>query len=253
MKLAFTISSYRLIPFIELGLAQIKKLSPESPILVSDDKSDESGHVKNVAEQHGALYIGSRVKRGHFAGDVWSIINSIAFAEANECDVAIKLSQRLILRKPEAIDVIRKTFEDPNIMMATPGRPQKVVTSGGPAAQGFKAFAILTDIVLFRVGAVDPKDMEEKYRHKCTHEHLPWSTFIECFIDDFHGKHLAGKTAKLPEFTDPQPDPIYLRRYQAVPQQYSELAKEHGLSGNFLTGEWSGLENKNYLCKPLTV
>lgn len=255
LKLAFTISSYRLTPFVHLGLEQLRKLSPDSPILISDDTSDESRNIKALAERYGTAHICPKVKKGHFAGDVQSIINSLAFAEAQKCDIAVKLSQRLILRRPAAIDVIQKVFADPNNLLASPGRPT-VIISGGTAAKGFGKFAILTDLVMLRVGLMKPNDMAEIYRHKCATENLPWSTFIEAFVHGLHVNQFPGRGAIVPEFTDPVGDPIYLRRYQSTEQQYAVLAKENGLPGrveHYPIGEWNRLDGANYVCKPLVV
>jgi hypothetical protein len=62
-----------------------------------------------------------------------------------------------------------------------------------------------------------------------------------------------GRNVKLKEFTDQQDDPIYLRRYQANEQQYRDLAKTHGLTGNYFLFEWAMLEKQNYLCRPMAV
>lgn len=252
MRLAFTLGSYRLLDFIRLGIDQIRRLSPESPILVSDDRSKESDDIKHLAEGKGCACMCSRVRKGHFSADFQSIINALVFAKAAEADVAVKISQRFILRKPEAIDVIQKTFEDTNTLMATPGQP--VVTNGGRSQKGFSAFAILTDIVMIRVDAITPEDLLVMYRARILREKVPWSSFIECTIDQLHSQ-FAGRTAKLAELTN-QPDPrdlIYLRRYQNTEQQYRDLALTHGWNGQFPLGEWNALEARNYMCKPMVV
>lgn len=252
MRIAFTIGSYRLVDFIKLGIKQIQTLSSDSPILISDDPSVESEYIRRLAKETGCAYSGAKTRRGHFSADFQAIINSIAFAKAAEADVAVKVSQRFIFRKPEAIDVIRKTFEDPNILMATPGQP--MVTNGTKAAKGFSQFSILTDVVMFRVGAITPEELLVMYRARILRERVPWSSFIECTIDELHGK-FQGCTAKLDELTSqPDPrDPIYFRRYQNTEQQYRDLALSHGFNGNFTTAEWGAIELRNYMCKPQVV
>lgn len=252
MKLAFTIGCYALTDFIRLGVKQIKKLSPESPILLSDDRSHESENIKQIAEDNGCAYVCTRVRHSHFGGDLQAIANSIAFAEANKADIAIKSSQRFIFRKPEAIEIIRKTFTDPNILLASPGRP-KVAAQAAPSAQGFSKFALLTDLVMFRVGAISAEDLLEAYRQKIKTENLPWSTFIESFIHGLHVNTFPGKSIMVDEFTNPTQDPIYLRRYQSTEMQYRQLANENGFGGMFPLGEFAQLEGKNYICKAPVV
>lgn len=253
MRIAFTIGAYRLVDFIKLGICQIQKLSPDSPILISDDPNAESRHIEKLAAETGCAYQGARVRRCHFAGDFQALVNCLSFGIAAEADVAVKVSQRFIFRKQESIDVIRKTFEDPNILMATPGQP--MVTNGTRASKGFSQFTILTDVVMFRVGAITPEELLVMYRARILREKVPWASFIECTIDELRATRFNGRTAKLEELTrhkDPR-DPIYLRRYQNVEQQYRDVALSHGWNGSFPTAEWGTMELRNYVCKPICV
>ena len=252
LKLAFTIGAYRLHDFIKLGIVQLQKLSPDSQILVSDDPSPESPAIKSTAEEYGCAYRGARTRRGHFSADFQSIVNSLAFAEAAGADVAIKVSQRFIFRKPESIDVIQRTFSDPNIMAATPGQP-RVSPNAGKATAGFGAFTILSDVVMIRVGSMTPEDLLVMYRSRIIREQTHWKTFIEGAIDELHSNKFPGRTAKIEELTNPTADPIYLRRYQATEKQYRELALSNGFNGLFPLTEWGQIEGRHYQCKPVVV
>jgi hypothetical protein len=254
VTIAFTIGAYRLCDFVHLALRQIRQLSPDSPILVSDDAAPESGHIKRISEENGAQYRGSTKRRGHFASDLQSFVNALAFAEAVGADVAIKASQRFILRKREAVDAISRAFEDPNILVATPGQP-KVGSLGNGKPVGFGAFTTLSDIVAIRVGSVSPTELLHMYRERLMREKVPWGSFLECLIDDFHHRKFPGRTVKLEAITNHKDagDPIYLRRYQNGEQQYRDLAGTHGLGGQFPLNEWGHIEGKNYFCKPMVV
>lgn len=250
MKLAFTIGSYRLVDFVRLGIQQIHKLSPDSPVLISDDMAAESNAIRKLAEGSDCAYLCSRVRKGHFSADFQAIINALVFAKAVEADVAVKISQRLILRKPEAVEAIRMAFADESVVMATPGQP--IVNTGSRAGKGFSAFGILTDIVMFRVGSITPEELLVMYRTRILRERVPWASFIECTIDELHSR-FNGRTVKVAALTNPAPDPIYLRRYQASEQQYRELAMAAGWNGQFPVAEWNALEARHYLCKPMVV
>lgn len=250
MKLAFTISAYRLCDFVHLGLKQIRKLSPDSPILVSDDISPESLGIRSHAEQHLAAYLPSRKRRGHFSGDFQSLVSALVFAQSRGADVAVKVSQRFIFRKPESIEVIQRAFADPNIMVATPGQPQ--VNGFNRATKGFGQFTTLSDVVAIRVGAISAEELLHTYRHQLLTDKAPWGSFIEVAINQLHGK-FAGRTVKIDELTTPQQDPIFLRRYQASEQDYRNLALEHGWNGRFPVAEWGAMEGRNYLCRPKVV
>lgn len=251
MRIAFTIGAYRLTPFIRLGVLQLKKLSPDSPILVSDDRADESGEIEKLCEETDCTYRCTRLRKGHFASDFQALINSLVFAEGAGCDVAVKISQRFVLRKPEAISVIQECFANPNIMAATPGQPR--LNNGTKAGHGFGAFTTLSDIVMLRVGSISAEQLLHLYRSRLLRESVPWASFLECTVDELHSNVFSGRTRKLEEFTNPTKDPIYLRRYQATERQYRDLALSHGFNGNFPLIEWNQLEQQKYFCRPLVV
>lgn len=253
MRIAFTLGAYRLHDFINLGIHQFRRLCGDNndcPLLVSDDPSPESARIRETAERFGCAYMGARAQRGHFCGDFQALVNSLAFAEATQADIAVKVSQRFIFRKPEAISVLQKIFENPEIKMATPGRPN--VTNGN---KSFTAFSILTDVVAFRVGAISPQELLTMYRSRIIREKVPWRDFIETTIDELHSNQLAGHTTLIPELTNhtDKADPIYLRRYQNTEAEYRALALSHGFNGSFPTVEWNQLERGAYVCHPTVV
>jgi hypothetical protein len=252
LKLAFTISSYRLCDFVHLGLKQLRKLSPESPILVSDDVSPESPGIASHTSQHCAQYICSAKRRGHFANDFQSLVHSLVFAKSQGCDVAVKVSQRFIFRKVESIDALKRAFDNPEILMVTPGQP-KQVNGHNRAAQGFAQFTTLSDVVALRVDAISPEELLAIYRKRLMTDKAPWGSFLEVLCNDLHGSRFAGKTIRAEELTNPTEDPVYLRRYQHKPEDYQKLASEFGFGGMFRCDEWGQIEQKKYLCKPRVV
>jgi len=177
----------------------------------------------------------------------------LVFAEANDCEIAVKVSQRFIFRKPEAIDVINRTFSNPNIMVATPGQPK--LHNGSKPAGAFSSFTTLSDVVFMRVGALSADQLLHLYRSRLIRETVPWASFIECVVDELHTNMFPGRTMKLEEFTNPTTpnDPIYLRRYQATEKQYHALAMQHGFGGIFPLNEWGQIENQNYFCRPAVI
>src|SRR5262245_33086004 len=251
MKLVFVISCYRLVPFVRLGIMQLRKLAPEHDIFVSDDPSPQSGDIESICKEFGLLYKGARQRRGHFGGDFQSFVNGLSYARANGCDVMVKVSQRFIFRKVEAIQVFVNAFSNPNIMAVTPGKPE--VKGGNRMAAGFGAFGTLSDIVGIRASAMSPEQILDLYRARLLREKVPWASFIECLVDELHSNVFPGRTMKLQELTNPTADPIYLRRYQAQESDYQTLATSHGFNGMFPLGEWGQLEGNAYICKPVVV
>ena len=242
-----------MLPFIKLSVLQLKRLVPDVDILISDDPSPESPAIEALAKEHGCSYLGARVRRGHFASDFQSLVNSLAFAEAVGADVAVKVSQRFVFRKLESIEIFRKTFSDQNIMAATPGQPK--VNGATRQTSGFGAFGTLSDVVAIRVGSITPENLIHLYRARLMREKVPWASFIECLVDELHTRVFPGKTVKIAELTNPEnpADPIYLRRYQAGERLYHELAQSHGITAQFPLCEWAQIEQGNYLCRPILV
>lgn len=255
VKLAFTIGSYRLCDFVHLSLKQLRRLAPEAPILVSDDAAPESGHIENLATVHGAVYRGSTKRRGHFANDLQAFVHALAFAEAVGADVAVKVSQRFIFRKQEAIAAIIKAFDDPNIVVVTPGQPKVSASGFGNPSNGFGKFTVLSDVCAIRVGCISPSELLHMYRHRLMTEKVPWASFLECLIDDLCQNRFPGRSVKLEEITNDKDseDPGFLRRYQNSEQQYRDLAATHGMAGVFPLTEWNQIEGRSYLCRPLVV
>lgn len=256
LKLAFTLGAYRLADFVHLGLKQLRRLAGDSPLLVSDDAAPESGHIKNLAEEHGAQYRCSAKRRGHFANDCQAFVHAIAFAEAAGAEVAVKISQRFILRKPEVVAAIMDAFSDPNILVVSPGQPKVGALGALGRPHGFGAFTCLSDVVAIRVGAISPTEMLHMYRARLLREKVPWGSFLECTIDEFHHARFPGRTIKLEAITNHNgtaEDPWFLRRYQNGEHQYRALAAEHGIAGQWPLQEWSAIDGRNYMCKPMVV
>lgn len=251
MKFAFTIGAYRLCDFVKLNILQLRELCPGALILVSDDKSPETPHMQKMCEELGVSFITSRERRAHFAGDMQALVNSVAFARAAEADVAVKISQRLILRTPEAINCLRKHFEDPNIYFASPGQPKHV--RGNKQTAGFGGFAVLSDLVCTRVGSISPEEIIQCYRDRINNEVVPWKDFIEALVHALHINKFQGHSVMMPEFTDPTHEQIYLRRYQCAEKDYQTLAMSHGFAGLFPQIEWNALDQGRYSAKPVIV
>jgi hypothetical protein len=252
VKLAFTIGAYRLYDFIKLGLLQLQKLSPESPILISDDVSPESKAIQKLAEDSGVEYMGSSKRRGHFASDFQSLVNAMVFAEAMGCDVSVKVSQRFIFKEPASIDALQRPFESGTCAVITPGQPTRALVR---SALGFTKFAILTDVVAIRVGALSAEELLKLYRDRISRETVPWASYVECAIHEMQTTRFQERTCIAHELTDHQDPrrPIYLRRYQNREAEYIGLAASLGFGGRFPTGEWGQIEGGRYLSRPLVV
>lgn len=254
MRVAFTIGAYRLCDFIKLNILQLRRLVPGAKILISDDVSPESRYIQDICKEFEVPYLGSDVKRGHFAGDVQAIINALSFGRATNADVAIKISQRFIFRKPECLGAVLSSFLDETVDMVCPGVPN--VTHGAKQSGGFGKFAVLSDVVAFRPSAVDPNMVLDAYRKRVETEIVPWKDFVEALVHSLHTGPLNGRSRIVEAITNTSlEDPGYLRRYQCDARRYLELAKEVGLSGRglFPTCEWHGIDGRMYSPRPKVI
>lgn len=255
MKFAITSGSYRLPEFIELQIQQIRVcFGEDTPILICDDHSDQSPRIKAICEREGVTLMESRVKRGHFAGDMVTICNSIPFALAHKATIAVKVSQRFIFRTPAASAVLERVFSDPNIVFALPGKMRPDTLRPGGSAM-FTAMPILSDMMAFRANAVDPRMLLEMWRRKCATEHFQWSQWVESLACDWVDQTFAGRSVKMDEFANPTfgQEPMYLRRNQHYKHDYLDLARRHGINGAFELAEWKNIERHAYNPSPVLI
>src|SRR6266576_1850476 len=109
MKFAVTVSAYQLAEFVELNVLALRRVfGPDTPILISQDWADLALEIQEVAERLGTYHLCADSHRGHFAGDLSSCCAALAFAECEKADIAVKVSQRLLLCQPCAREILEK-------------------------------------------------------------------------------------------------------------------------------------------------
>lgn len=254
MKVAITVGAFLLHDFVDLNLRQCRRVFPDSPLLVSDDISPRSNDIAKIAKNAGATYIGSNSRRGHFAGDFTAILNAITFAQAHKSDLAVKVSQRFIFKNEVARTLLLDKFEQTLMSYGLPGRMTvDTVRPGGTFS--FTMMPVLTDLMVFRVSDCDPEAMACEYKKKVSAE---WGTatgtYIEAIANDWAYSRFKDKTVFLDDFTKHingrHGGDLYLRRNQNHKESYIELAREHGINGDFNLGEWASLEGRAYYPRP---
>lgn len=256
MKFALTVTSYRFPEFVELNLNRLRAIfGTETPILVADDRSPNSGQIESIAGKYGAAYTCSRVRRGHFAGDLAGIVAGLAFAESHGADVFVKVSFRLILLDPQLRNDFENYFTNMPIDLALPQRlhPSQTIDKRGA---GFLAMPLLTDVILFRVGVISPQMLIDLYRKKVATEGktVKHASFIEALFVDL--KHELGpRCMALNELSCHVPGQPhrFLRKIQNHRQQFVDLAQSLGISGPFVTDEWARIDGPNYRPRPLVL
>lgn len=255
MRFAICISSYLFPDFVELNCIMVKHVfGSATPILISDDKSVNSEAIEAVAGKYGAAYDCSRLRKSHFAGDLQSILNSIVFARSQNCDVAIKISLRLILLDPTLKDVFTDRFKNHicNLILPSKVRPNQVIRRESAM---FSMMPVLTDIILLRASAIEPQELIDHYRNKCTNERSPHASLIEAlFMDLVHGKfkdsHHVEDAISAHQPNQPH---RFLRKAQNNRVEYLDLAKRLGITGEFQTAEWNQILGVNYHPKPQAI
>lgn len=224
------------------------------PLLISDDRSVNSDKIEAVASKYGVVYDCSRVRKSHFAGDLQSIINSIVFARSQNCDVAVKISLRLILLDPSLKDLFTDRFQNHicNMILPSKVRPNQLIRRESTT---FSMLPCLTDIVLLRANAIEPQEIIDLYRHKCTNEKAPHASLIEAlFTDLWHGK-FRDKTHIEDAISVHQPGQPhrFLRKAQNNRLEYLDHARKLGIVGEFKTDEWNSLLGVHYAPKPRAI
>lgn len=238
MNLAITIGAYQLTEFVELNLAMLRQIfGNDVPILVSDDHSVKSPAMHWLAGKYGAEYIGSSARRNHFAGDAQAAINALAFAKANDCEVAVKLSQRVVLTDPDARATLLKPFEN-GYHLAMPGRLN--VNKLRPEHRMYASFMYLTDLVAVRVSELSAEELMRRYQEKVKSCATRTDAYVERLFLELARKEFDGKTWVYPEYTDHYPgQPCkFLRKCQNDQIQYQKLGHTKGIHGMFSVSDW---------------
>lgn len=248
MTFAATVSSYQLVDFVELNVLALRRVFGDIPILISDDWSDKSVEIRDLATRLGTHHLCSDSHRGHFAGDACSCCNALAFAEAEGADVCVKVSQRFVLCAPAAREILERYFADPEIHLVLPGRVAPG-TIKRAESRFFSNLSTQSDLVCVRTGKLRPNTLKELYESRVRAKQSRHDSLIEALWGFIMDVTLAGHASQAPEFTHPYPGrpPIYLRRCQAEPAHYQALAQELGMTSfNVLLQEWRALAGQLY-------
>jgi hypothetical protein len=253
LKFAVTIGSFGLPSFVDLNITLLRSVfGDDVPILVSDDLSQWSPQIKEVADRRGVSLYVSPAARGHFLGDWQAVINAVEFSRINECDVAIKISQRFLLTDRKILPILEGIFSDPNVILALPGRPGKNRIKSD--SKWFSKLPILTDILFLRTPDVTPEFLMENYQDRVRTRKDALASLVEAAVYDLMLVPWAGKARTVNELTEHfmnQPH-YYLRRYQDPIQLYQTIAERNGVSLTPVLSEWARILPR-YNPRPLLV
>ena len=247
MTIAIVIGAYRLTDFVHLNILQCRKVFGDVPILISDDRSQESPAMEALAKSLDCSYVCPPARRSHTSGDLQAFINGAIFAEQLEVDVVLKLSQRLI--PLEGLDqLILPHFGDPNNWIVLPSQPEKN-TFARQSAMFFNKFTALTDVVAWRPEKLTGRMLSDLYKRQCGNARQRSDQFIEVFWGTLTQGDYKDHSVYVKELANPPLGKLktYLRKAQSHQHEYQRLAQSHGIGGEFVIGEWAHIEKKEYL------
>lgn len=244
--IAITIGCYKLTSFIELNVLRCRRLEPGVPILLSDDRSDASKDIQALAEKYDCDYVCSPKRRSHFSGDWNHIINSLVFAKEIGAGIAVKLSQRCVPVLPGFFIALDRVFADPVVQIAHPGRlnPNQIVRMG---SRFYKRFGVLSDMLAFRVGAIEPEELLAIYKER-NNSSKPSDSFSETSIGHLLATRFPGKKARvIEEWTNHEhgKPKLFLRKAQSPSSDYAQIAKMDGIAADvsmYDCREWREIE-----------
>lgn len=252
MTVAVTIGCYRLIAFIEVGILRWRRLIPDVPILLADDRSPESPLIEALAKKYDCDYICPPARRSHFSGDWNALCLGLQFARELGVDIAVKASQRVIPVLPGLLDPMLKAFEDLECQIVLPGQlsANQIVH---PRSRFYKKFGLLSDLIAFRSNAISPEELCEFYRERSRaagNNGTPMSnSFAETTLGTLIAHKFQGNGHRLlGEWTHHQPGKpkLYLRKSQSSSSDYRQVAMMEGLDvHDFDLREWIQIEGKN--------
>lgn len=251
MKIAISIGSYYLSSFVELNLRKCRRIfGADAPILVSDGASERSGEIEELADRFGAYYIGERVNRGHFAGDVQNTINGLTFARDQGADLCLKINQRFVLVHEYIKIVLEQIFAHEQIAVALPGRPDKRRIIGKTF---YSSFPFLVDCIFMRTNAFDAEEFRHGYEESWKEQKSKYDSYVEIYWMKLLNGQYAKRYAVLNCLTDHAPGmPVmYLRKVQNTAGDYIGEAQDCGMTNfEFPTVEWSEIKRGDYYPLP---
>lgn len=244
--------AFLLPSFVELNLCRCRKLFPDSPILVSDDKSDKSDEIKDLAGKHDAYYTVGTAPRGHFAGDLQCGINGIVFCEQQQCDLMLKLSMRLVPVLPKFRELIEQPFiDDPNLKILVPGRihPGQIART---ESRFFGGFGILSDVYVLRRGAISAELFKQGYEAGYVNGRHHPSNVVECYLGKLMAEKFRGQSYVCDALANHVPGSayIFLRKHQCTSKNYEMVAAMDGLKGEYDVSEYARMLGRNYFSRP---
>lgn len=249
MTTCIVIGAYKLTEFCRLNILRCRRIfGPFVPILISDDRSDESAKMQQLADELECDYTCSETRRSHFSGDMQSFLNGLVFSREIGADVVLKLSQRFILVLPEFRAAMERAFDDDRCKVVLPGQlnPQQIAR---PGAKFYRKFGILTDALAMRSDAIEPEELLRVYRER--NKGKPSDSFSETTFGFLLDQKFPGAGHKiLPQWTNHQAGrpKLYLRKSQSSASDYKQVAMMEGLDvKDFDLREWMAIEGRqNY-------
>jgi len=255
VKVAITIGSARLLPFVQLNIRRCRLVFGEDvPILVSDDKGQFTPEIQRMVEAEDCGFWTSESRMTHHSGDAQTFVNAIRFAEQVDADVALRISQRYIPLHPGFREALERTMADPNVMLCSPGRlfPQQIVRR---QCMFYCKFPMLVDAVAIRRGALSADEYLNIYRERTAkgrqhNEALTEVTWLWICQNKFPGRFRA-----IPEWTNHVPGRprLFLRKAQSHHQEFQRIAQADGVRGHFDIREWAEIDRDKYRCTAVEV
>jgi hypothetical protein len=248
---AIAIGSYFLGDFVGLNFHQCRSIFPDSPILVSDDRSTSTDSIEALVD-YSAAFVTSNHRRGACAGKIQAIVSGLSFAQQEGADILLFLNQRFVPVLPEFREFVEGPFNDSKINIVVPGRAVagKIAL---PSSKYFNGLGILTDVLAIRIGAISPEQLLAAYVDGYKFGKFASQLMPEMFIGKLLGTHFKDSAYISSALGDGKVEKrAFLRREQAAPEDYKALAEKHGFEGQFDTRDWMEME-KNYMCRPSLI
>lgn len=252
MTFAIAIGSYRLPQFVELCARRCRRLfGDDTPILISDDLSDKSPQIKELARRLDCGYVVGDGRLSHFGGDMQAVLNAIAWGAKHE--VAVKISQRFVPVLESFRDTMEGVFLHPDVKVALPGQlsPHQIAR---PGAGFYGRFGILTDVIAIRNGALTTEELLELYLQRVKNPKARSDSFVETTFGWLLANKFKGQHTIVKEWTihEPMKPKVYLRKSQSNAGEYAQVAAMEGMNGcNWDLREWIQIERGHYMPKPV--
>jgi hypothetical protein len=99
-KIGICLATHAAVPYIDTGLACLRRHEPQIKVLVHDDFSNDRLKLNLLCDKYGADFFTTEYRKVETVGDLSSFAEALRWGQENNLDIVVKCSRRFIADRP---------------------------------------------------------------------------------------------------------------------------------------------------------